>query len=113
MEKKLTKKDMFNELRGLVENREDLVAFIDHELELLDRKASSSKMTKTQIENESLMETIIEKMSDLGKITVSDLVVALDNAYSTQKLSALLKKFVDSGKVEKTSDKKKSYLQVK
>lgn len=113
MEKKLTKKDMFNELRGLVENREDLVAFIDHELELLDRKASSSKMTKTQIENESLMETIIEKMSGLGKITVSDLVVALDNAYSNQKLSALLKKLVDSGKVEKTSDKKKSYFQVK
>lgn len=114
MEKKMTKREYFGELRELVANRTDLVEFIDHELELLDRKASSSKMTKTQVENEGLMETIIEKMIELGSpITVTDLVVAFGNQYTNQKLSALLKKLVDTNKVEKTTDKKKSYFQVK
>ena len=114
MEKKMTKRDYFGELKKLVADRTDLVEFIDHELELLDKKASSSKMTKTQIENEGLMENILEKMVELGSpITVTDLVVAFDNQYTNEKLSALLKKLVDTDKVEKTTDKKKSYFQVK
>ena len=83
MEKKMTKRDYFGELKKLVADRTDLVEFIDHELELLDKKASSSKMTKTQVENEGLMENILEKMVELGSpITVTDLVVAFDNKYT-------------------------------
>ena len=44
--KKMTKKDFFKELRGMVTDRQDLVDFIDHELELLDRKSSKSSEIK-------------------------------------------------------------------
>lgn len=113
--KKLTKKDFFKELRGMVADRQDLVDFIDHELELLDRKSSKSVETKTQIENKSIMETILSELTRIARpITISELQNESDilKEYSNQKLSALLKKLVDSNQVVKTIDKKKSYFSI-
>lgn len=113
--KKMTKKDFFKELRGMVTDRQDLVDFIDHELELLDRKSSKSSETKTQIENKSIMETILSELTRIARpITISELQSESDilKEYSNQKLSALLKKLVDSNQVVKTTDKKKSYFSI-
>lgn len=113
--KKMTKKDFFKELRGMVADRQDLVDFIDHELELLDRKSSKSAETKTQIENKSIMETILSELTRIARpITISELQSESDilKEYSNQKLSALLKKLVDSNQVVKTTDKKKSYFSI-
>ena len=65
--KKMTKKDYFNELKGLVANRQDLVDFIDHEIELLSKKSSRTAPTKTQVENEKIKEdvTIMQKRLDV------------------------------------------------
>ena len=113
--KKMTKKDFFKELRGMVTDRQDLVDFIDHELELLDRKSSKSAETKTQIENKSIMETILSELTRIARpITISELQSESEilKDYSNQKLSALLKKLVDSNQVVKTTDKKKSYFSI-
>ena len=113
--KKMTKKDFFKELRGMVADRQDLVDFIDHELELLDRKSSKSAETKTQIENKSIMETILSELTRIARpITISELQSESDilKEYSNQKLSALLKKLVDINQVVKTTDKKKSYFSI-
>ena len=113
--KKMTKKDFFKELRGMVVDRQDLVDFIDHELELLDRKSSKSVETKTQIENKSIMETILSELTRIARpITISELQNESEilKDYSNQKLSALLKKLVDSNQVVKTIDKKKSYFSI-
>ena len=113
--KKMTKKDFFKELRGMVADRQDLVDFIDHELELLDRKSSKSSETKTQIKNKSIMETILSELTRIARpITISELQSESDilKEYSNQKLSALLKKLVDSNQVVKTTDKKKSYFSI-
>ena len=113
--KKMTKKDFFKELRGMVANRQDLVDFIDHEIELLDRKSSKSAETKTQIENKSIMETILSELTRIARpITISELQSESEilKDYSNQKLSALLKKLVDSNQVVKTTDKKKSYFSI-
>lgn len=113
--KKMTKKDFFKELRGMVTDRQDLVDFIDHELELLDRKSSKSVETKTQIENKNIMETILSELTRIARpITISELQNESDilKEYSNQKLSALLKKLVDSNQVVKTIDKKKSYFSI-
>lgn len=113
--KKMTKKDFFKELRGMVADRQDLVDFIDHELELLDRKSSKSSETKTQIENKGIMETILSELTRIARpITISELQSESDilKEYSNQKLSALLKKLVDSNQVVKTTDKKKSYFSI-
>ena len=113
--KKLTKRDYFKELKGMVAGRPELIDFIDHELELLDRKSSKSAETKTQTENKGIMEQIIAELSRIAKpVTVSELQASSEilKEYSNQKLSALLKKLVDSNQVVKTADKKKSYFSI-
>lgn len=56
---KMTKRDYFNGLLGVLENHKDSIenyeefkAFIEREIELLNKKRSNSNPTKTQIENE-------------------------------------------------------------
>lgn len=115
MEKRLTKKDYFGMIREVVADNEELVAFVDHELELLNKKSSARTQTKTQQANEDLKTQIIEELTRIGeKVTISDLqaqseILSKDN-YSNQKISALLKQLVNSGEVAKEVDKKKSYF---
>ena len=114
--KKMTKKDYFAVLKEMVigaENEKELVAFIDHEIELLSRKSSKSGETKTQKENVAIMEKIVNALSIVDSpITITDLQKEVPEMgeYSNQKLSALLKKLVEDGRVVKTVDKKKSYF---
>ena len=114
MTNKKTKKDLFLEVREVVAGNEELVAFIDHELELLNKKAST-KSTKVNNEQVALMEKIVNALNEIGRsVTISEL--QKENAemaeYSNQKLSAMLKKLVDNKQVTKMVDKKKSYFMV-
>ena len=112
--KKMTKKEMFNEIRKVVVDNAEMVAFIDHELELLDRKKSSTSLSQTQKDNLELVETIYNELVEIAQpVTITDLQNKSEilKDYSNQKLSALLKKLVDSNRVAKTTDKKKSYFQ--
>ena len=114
MTNKKTKRDLFLEVREIVAGNEELVAFVDHELELLDKKAST-KSTKVNDEQVALMEKIVNALNEIGRsVTISEL--QKENAemaeYSNQKLSAMLKKLVDNKQVTKMVDKKKSYFMV-
>ena len=111
--KKLTKKDYFNELKGLVSDRQDLVDFIDHEIELLSKKSSKTAPTKTQKENEAIKEKIVATLVELDRYaTITDIQNANTELadLSNQKISALLKQLVDTNIVEKMIDKKKAYF---
>lgn len=111
--KKLTKKDYFNELKGLVSDRQDLVDFIDHEIELLSKKSSRTAPTKTQVENEKIKEKIVATLVELGKYaTITDIQNANTELadLSNQKISALLKQLYDNKVIEKVIDKKKAYF---
>ena len=113
--KKMTKRDYFNVIKEIVVERTDLVDFIDHELELLDRKASKSSQTKTQKENETIKDSIVVALREIARpVTVDELRASNETmgAYSNQKLSALLKQLVDTNVVVKTIDKKKSYFSI-
>ena len=112
MTNKKTKRDLFLEVREVVAGNEELVAFVDHELELLDKKAGT-KSTKVNNEQVALMEKIVNALNEIGRsVTISEL--QKENAemaeYSNQKLSAMLKKLVDNKQVTKMVDKKKSYF---
>lgn len=112
---KMTKKEMFEMIKGVCANDTRIVEFCDHEIELLTRKASKSTMTKTQKENEGIMEIIVNALKNLDKaVTITELQgICTELAdYSNQKISALLKKLVDSNQVVKTVDKKKSYFSI-
>lgn len=111
--KKMTKKDYFNVIKGLVSDRQDLVDFIDHEIELLSKKSSKTTPTKTQVENEKLKEKIVATLVELNKYaTITEIQEAnVELAeLSNQKVSALLKQLVDTKIIEKMIDKKKAYF---
>ena len=58
---------------------------------------------------------MFEALETVGKaVTITELQteVAEMSEYSNQKLSAMLKKLVDCGRVTKTMDKKKSYFSI-
>ena len=120
MEKKMTKKEYFAVLAEVVansdmENKEGALTFIAHEVELLEKKSAKSGQTKTQKENAEILVKIKAELAEVGKaVTITELQAASAEMaqYSNQKLSALLKKLVESGEVVKTTEKKKSYFAV-
>ena len=115
MEKKITKAQMFTMIKAEVANKPEMVAFIDHELDLLAKKSASKKPTKTQVENEEIKNKIVDVLSTFENGATASEVLAADTTFtgmSNQKISALLKQLVDSGVVVKASDKKKSIFSV-
>ena len=115
MEKKITKAQMFTMIKEVVADNADMVAFIDHELELLAKKSASKKPTKTQEQNEELKSKIVDVLGTFENGATASEVLAADVAFSgmsNQKISALLKQLVDAGVVVKTIDKKKSIFSV-
>ena len=112
----MTKKEMFGEILKRVSDNTEMVEFLNHEIELLERKASKSTQTKTQKENEGIKEIILNALTEIGKpVTITELQNANTELaeFSNQKISALLKQLVDSQVVNKMIDKKKSYFTVK
>ena len=119
--KKMTKRDYFNGLLGVIENHkdsienyEDFKAFIEREIELLNKKRSNSKPTKTQIENEKIKEKILIAFEKIDEpVTITELA-KMDGLteYSNQKLSVLSHQLVDEHKVVNTKVKKVSYFKI-
>ena len=112
---KMTKREMFEMIKGVCVNDTRIVEFCEHEIELLNRKSSKNTQTKTKIENESIKVAIVNALTEIAKpVTITEmqeLNTEMAN-YSNQKLSALLKQLVESNQVVKTVDKKKSYFTV-
>lgn len=104
----MTKKEMFVALRARIADDAEMVAFIDHEIELLSRKRSTGKPTKNQLANEGIKDEIISILAESEDLRAGDIVKLMDEKYSLPKVSALLKQLVESGKVVKTTEKKVS-----
>ena len=115
--KKMTKKDYFNALLNIPEvvTNAELVAFIDHELELLERKSEkkseNKKPTATQIENEKLKDAIMEYMKPEVAYTIKEMLENIEecDGFSTPKMSALLHSLAKEEKVERVEEKRKIY----
>ena len=114
-EKKMTKKDRYNQLLAIadVKANKDLVDFINHELELLDRKNTSDKKpTAQQVANESVKEAILDGMEKDRLYTITEIQknIPACNDLSNQRVSALVRQLKDDGKVVRTEDKRKAYF---
>ena len=120
MANKLTKRDYFKMILKVVEGNEQLTEFVNHELELLDKKASSKSMTSNQKENEQIKARIVQALVELGRpVTITELQANNGEMaqYSNQKLSALIKQMVRSednpnGEITRAMDKKKAYFSI-
>lgn len=115
-EKKITKRESFTEIKGILEElgKERLVKVMEHELELLAKKNSADKKpTAVQIANDGIKSVILEVLVANGdKMTISEMQKA--NAelgeLSNQRISALVRQLKEDGKVERIEDKRKAYF---
>ena len=116
---KMTKKEYFALIRTIVEatDREDkaeMLGFIDHEIELLSKKKSSTNSKKDK-ELEELCIKVEEALKELGKpVTITEFMKESTHEVATlsnQKLSALLRKCKDERHTVKREEiKKKAYF---
>lgn len=117
MATKMTKRDYFNEIRAIVIDNQELVDFIDHELELLAKKSKSGskKPTERQLENEALKAEIMVALTEADTMLNIKEIVAVIPALeklSNQRITHLLTPLVNEGKLVKTYVKKVPYFSV-
>lgn len=119
-EKKITKREKFEMVKALIADHADLVEFIDHEIDLLSRKASkSTSLTPAQkdalavaeIVRDILAECADEKGMTVGSMLKDERIATYTKAdgksVSSQMLTAILSK--DSASFKRTVEKKVAY----
>lgn len=116
MTKKITKREMFTMMMEKYNFTEEERAFIEHEIELLDKKKSGErKPTATQIANEGLKDVILEVLENAeNPMTISEIIKAHDSLHelSTQKVSPLISSLVKEFKVVRIEEKRKAYFKI-
>lgn len=117
--KKMTKRDYFNILRNAyptsAADYDSVVAFIDHELELLDRKNSVvRKPTAKQAENEVVKALILDHMEVGKRYTITDMLkeFPFEEEFTNQRVSALVRQLLLENKVIREEEKGKAYFSV-
>ena len=131
MANKMTKIDYFTLVAEIIKtaeikNKEDIVAFLNHEVELLKKKSGSSKSTKTQKVNLSTIAVIKEVLAEQeNPVTIGELMederlmfypeeqkdgTIKQRKMTNQKLSSLVRKLLLSEEVIRTENKKKAYF---
>ena len=96
----------------------DVAGFLNHELELLDRKNTvDKKPTATQVANEGI-KADIKAFLDTHKgekFTVSALMKSVPSIAeaSNQKVSSLVRQMVLDGQADRIEDKRKAYFTAK
>jgi hypothetical protein len=125
---KITKRDYFTTLSTLVHESdfphvvgdkeityEQMVEFISHEIELLNRKnaADSSKgLTAKQIARQEVMNAMLTRMTFDKPYLVSDIIKTFPECEgkSTSEVSRMLHDLVKAGIVERIEEKRKAYF---
>lgn len=110
MANKKTQKDFYNEIIEVVREagRDDLVEFCEDRIEKLAKKGSSTKPTKTQVENEKVKDVILEVLGEMGSASVTMIATDPRVSATNQKVAALLKQLRESGKVNRIEEKGKA-----
>lgn len=106
---KKTKKDYYMELLNInaVNENTELKNFIEHELELLNKKRTSTTLTAKQEENENIKANIMEILKASNeKMSVTEITKTLEGDYTNQKISALMVQLVKEGKATREVEKK-------
>lgn len=106
---KMTRVEMFNAIKAIpqVADNQEMVDFIDKQIAQLAKRKSAE--SKTQKENKALMEVVVDAMTVLNKPATATQIMKSDaylSELSLPKVSALLKKLIEDGRVERTIEKK-------
>ena len=128
MEKKITKREVINELlkEDLIQNTPMYKNYLEHELELLDRKNASSRGSKSSEENKTIASMLLEEMAkfeNTGKTqyTITELMKSSDiiqnyvcengKVLSNSKITAIFKSMLesDNSPIVNVKNKKNSF----
>lgn len=117
--KKLTKRDYFNALYthfqetgrdcGTI-SADNMMEFLEREIELLEKKNANKKPTAQQSANEGIKEAILEGLVERMTITEMQKSIPELAELSNQRISALVRQMVDAGIIIRTEDKRKAYF---
>lgn len=113
--KKTTKKEKFQKLLGLpeVQGDKELKEFIEHEIELLDKK--HDKENPVDQAREALKQKIVDYLEELPDenptTTITQMLKAPEFAeYTNQRISAMMRILGGEGKVARTEIKGVAYF---
>ena len=120
MANKVTKKDNFMEIIEVLKSvgREELAKVMEHEVELLNKKSASGKLTKTQEENKGIKELILKALEELDRaVTITELINSCEELRevtngSNQKVSALMTQLKNDNLVVRATDGKKAVFKI-
>ena len=114
--RKPTKRDRFNALLAIpaVAENADLVDFINHEIELLDKKNTAErKPTAKQVENAGFKSDILAWMEPATQYAAADVVKGVPSivaaGLSANRVTAMLTQLVNDGSLVRTEDKRKNF----
>ena len=114
MAEKKTKREHFAELRVLATGNAELIAFIDHEVELLNKKNSAErKPTVNQLDNAKIKKIIADNIGDKS-YTITEMIKALLSGtewaeITCSRLTAVCTQMVESGVLMRDVVKRKAY----
>lgn len=92
----------------------DKLTKIKEQFEKKNSTKGDRKPTKTQVENIHLMEIILDCLGDGEQRTITEIQQSSTELaeFSNQKMSSLLKKLVDTGRVVKSVEKRKTLFKI-
>jgi len=112
----MTKREMFTAIRAAVINDAEMVAFIDHEIELLNRKSSATrKPTKTQVENDTYKAEIVSYLAEVDSPkSIKELQAEMDSlaTLTNQRVTHMLTDLVKAGTLTKEYVKKTPFYSI-
>lgn len=110
--KKMTKRDYFTAILSKYPLTDAEKAFVEHELELLEKKNSSEKKpTAQQVVNEGIKAAIVTGMTPNRLYTITEIQKEIPECaeLSNQRISALIRQMVGN-EIVRTEDKRKAYF---
>ena len=109
---KMTKRDYFTAILSKYPLTDAEKAFVEHELELLEKKNSAEKKpTAQQIANDGIKTAILAGMTPNRLYTITEIQKEIPECadLSNQRVSALIRQMVGN-EIVRTEDKRKAYF---
>ena len=116
--KKTTKREYYELIKSKLADNADIVAFCDHEIELLDNRKKTvdgeKKLTPKQKENLALVATILDNMEVDTIYSISDMQRKIEvcKELTNQKISSLVRQAMSDGTIERVEVKGKAFFKL-
>ena len=116
--KKTTKREYYELIKSKLADNAEIVAFCDHEIELLDNRKKTTdgekKLTPKQKENLALVATILDNMEVDTIYSISDRQRKIEvcKELTNQKISSLIRQAMSDGTIERVEVKGKAFFKL-